>query len=120
MIWKTPLLIAASAFTLALANTAAALPPGEAVTNIPRADQIINWRALDNQRVIVDLKSQNTYLLTLKHQCFGLSWAQNVSVTMSNNTIWAGFDAIKADGLQCPIDSISRVGRKDILEPKTR
>jgi hypothetical protein len=39
---------------------------------------------------------------------------------MSNNTIWAGFDAIKADGLQCPIDSISRVGRKDILEPKTR
>ena len=27
----------------------------------------------------------------------------------SNNTIWAGFDTIRADGLRCPIDQIWRL-----------
>jgi hypothetical protein len=35
---------------------------------------------------------------------------------MSNNTIWAGFDAIKADGLQCPIDRINKVSAAELLK----
>lgn len=113
------LLIAAGALCATLASGAIALPPesqsGEPVDNIPQAHQILDWQPLDDQHVLVNLPSQNAYLLTLKHQCFGLSWAQNITVTMSNNTIWAGFDAIKADGLQCPIDRISKMSAKDIL-----
>jgi hypothetical protein len=77
-----------------------ALPPetnGESVRSIPNADGIRGWSHLDNQRVLLNLDEKHTYLLTLKHQCHGLTWAQNVTVTMSNNTIWAGFDAIEAD-----------------------
>jgi len=107
-----------------LSSTALALPPAnhhsELVRSIPDAHQISDWTPLDNQRVIVNVNAADTYLLTLKQQCYGLGWAQNISVTMSNNTIWAGFDAIKADGRQCPIDSISRVSASQLLEMQSR
>ena len=86
--------------------------PGESVQSIPQADRIVDWTFVDGQRVLVNV-SQNSYLLTLKHQCHGLSWAQNVSVSMSNNTIWAGFDTIRADGLRCPIDQIWRLDDRE-------
>jgi hypothetical protein len=96
-----------------------AMPPeisGESVRSIPDADGISDWAPLDNQRVLVNLDEKNSYLLTLKHQCHGLAWAQNISVSMSNNTIWAGFDAIEADGRACPIDSIERIDPRRLLE----
>ena len=97
-----------------------AMPPellGEDVRSIPDADGIIGWSHVDNQRVLVNLDQQSAYLLTLKHQCHGLAWAQNVTVTMSNNTIWAGFDAIRADGRACPIHSIRKLDPASLLEP---
>jgi hypothetical protein len=99
----------------------AAMPPelsGEVVKSIPGADAISGWSRLDDQRVLVNLDEKSTYLLTLKHQCHGLAWAQNVTVTMSNNTIWAGFDAIEADGRACPIHSIRKLDPKALLEPE--
>lgn len=96
-----------------------AMPPelsGEAVLSIEAGNGISRWSQIDNQRVLVNLDEQSAYLLTLKHQCHGLAWAQNVAVTMSNNTIWAGFDAIKADGLDCPIDRIEKIDPRDLLE----
>lgn len=92
----------------------ATLPEGVAVRSIENADAISSWSHIDNQRVLVSLDEKDTYLLTLKHQCHGLAWAQNVTVTMSNNTIWAGFDEILADGLACPIHSIQRIDPKDL------
>lgn len=82
--------------------------PGVPVQSIPQADRITDWTTVDGQRVMVN-NAQNSFLLTLKHQCHGLAWAQNVTVSMSNNTIWAGFDAIRADGQQCPIERIWRM-----------
>ena len=99
---------------------ALAMPPealnGEPVQSIAGANGIRGWSHIDNQRVLVELDQQSTYLLTLKHQCHGLAWAQNVTVTMTNNTIWAGFDAIQADGLACPIGRIEKVDSKKLLE----
>jgi len=104
----------ALAALLGLMSSAAAvaMPPelnGEAVQNIEAANGISGWSHIDNQRLLVNVDQKSTYLLTLKHQCHGLAWAQNVSVTMSNNTIWAGFDAVRADGLACPIESIKKI-----------
>ena len=100
-------------------SIALAMPPeeinGEPVQSIEGADGIRGWSHIDNQRVLVELDQQSTYLLTLKHQCHGLAWAQNVTVTMTNNTIWAGFDAIQADGLACPISRIEKVDPKEQL-----
>lgn len=107
------------AATLFAGNEAQAMPPelkGERVQHIEAADGISGWEHIDNQRVLVNVDEKSTFLLTLKHQCHGLAWAQNVSVTMSNNTIWAGFDAIRADGLACPIDRIEKIDPKTLLD----
>ena len=113
-------IIAAIGMVAALTTgTVLAIPPeisGESVQSIPGADGISDWAPLDNQRVLVNLDEKNSYLLTLKHQCHGLAWAQNISVSMSNNTIWAGFDAIQADGRACPIDSIHKVDPRKLLD----
>jgi hypothetical protein len=121
---KTPLnrYLGASLLLLCSSQTSFALPPeghGESVRSIPDAQQISAWTTIDNQRVVINVNATDTYLLTLKQQCHGLGWAQNITVTMSNNTIWAGFDEIKADGLQCPIDRISRVSANDLLNLQT-
>ncbi|MGE0622242.1 MAG: DUF6491 family protein [Pseudomonadales bacterium] len=99
---------------LAAPGALATLPEGVPVRSIENADDISGWSHIDNQRVLLSLNETNTYLLTLKHQCHGLAWAQNVTVTMSNNTIWAGFDEIQADGLACPIHSIQKLDPKDL------
>jgi hypothetical protein len=80
------------------------------VRSIESADRISGWEQLDEQHVVLQLNAEDHYLITLKSRCLGLNWAQNVGVTMSNNTIWAGFDAITADGNQCEIELINPVG----------
>lgn len=99
---------------LAAPGAMATVVQGEPVRSIEGADTISGWSQIDSQRVLLNLNEKNTYLLTLKHQCHGLAWAQNVTVTMSNNTIWAGFDEIHADGLACPIHSIQKIDPKDL------
>jgi hypothetical protein len=112
------LTVCAMAVTL-WASTALGISPesaGEPVASIPGANSINGWSTLDNQQVLVNLDEQNVYLLKLKHQCHGLGWAQDISVSMSNNTIWAGFDAIRADGRICPIHSIRKLSPEALLE----
>ncbi len=118
--------------SLAYALPSAALPPadnssellniganlGETVLSISKANRISDWEQIDAQHVVLSLSPDERYLLTLKRQCGGLSWAQNIGVTMSNNTIWAEFDAVTTDGLQCPIERINRVTFKQVDEPK--
>jgi hypothetical protein len=77
------------------------------VSSIPAADRIEGWARVDDTRVVLEVSPQTRYLLTLRQQCIGLGFARNVSVTMSNNTIYAGFDAITADGEQCEIRTIN-------------
>ncbi len=86
---------------------------GESVLSISSANRISDWEHIDAQHVVLSLADER-FLLTLKRQCGGLSWAQNIGVTMTNNTIWVGFDAVTTDGLQCPIERINRVTRKQV------
>ncbi len=114
--------------SLAYALPSTALPPaddssealnlGESVLSISKANRISDWEPIDAQHVVLSLSRDERYLLTLKRQCGGLRWAQNIGVTMSNNTIWVEFDAVTTDGLQCPIERINRVTREQVDQLK--
>ncbi len=114
--------------SLAYSLPSVALPPpdatdevlnlGEAVLSITSANRISDWEPIDAKHVVLSLSPDERYLLTLKRKCGGLSWAQHIGVTMSNNTIWAEFDAVTTDGLQCPIERINRVTREQVDELK--
>jgi len=108
----TPRLISIVCATLAAgcALTSLALPLRAPVRSIESANQISGWEQVDNQHVVLRFSPQDQYLLTLRNPCLGLNWGRNVGVTMSNNTIWAGFDAITVDGNQCEIETIHPLG----------
>lgn len=103
-----------AALAVFLVPSALALPPvqpdsaarqllGEPVTNIPTADEVRDFELLDAAHVMLSKDEEQRYLLTLDRECFGLRWARHVGVTTSDNTIWAGFDALTADGEACSI-----------------
>ena len=100
-----------------VASSVLALPPvqpdpaalqglGEPVTSIPTADEVRDFELLDEAHVMLSKDEEQRYLLTLDRDCFGLRWARHVGVTTSDNTIWAGFDALTADGEACSIREI--------------
>lgn len=83
--------------------------PGLPVKKIRSASEIDSWQAVDQRRVLVSLSASRKYLLTLNRQCPRLDSARSVGVSSSNNTIYAGFDYITADGQRCSIKSISKL-----------
>ncbi len=113
-----PATLAATLVLLGL--PAAALPPAEAdpvalmaagqpVSSIPAAGRVTDFQTLDDAHVVLSTGAETRYLLTLGQDCVGLRWARHVGVTASDDTIWAGFDALTADGEACPIQAIHRV-----------
>ena len=118
-LWKSRSRRGLLAAAVVLAAPLAALPPsapdlsslaqtGHPVASIPTADSVRDFRPLDGAHVML-ATDEHRYLLTLNRECVGLRWARHVGVTASDNTIWAGFDALTADGEACPIREIHRV-----------
>ena len=83
-----------------------AYTPGQDVGEIRFADQIDQWTVIDERHVILSIKDHAKYLVTFRAPCQGLRFARNVGVSSSNNTVYAGFDRVIADGLPCPIATI--------------
>ena len=108
-----------AALIIALSAPLAALPPslpdpaevvrtGEPVASIPTAGGVSAYQPLDGEHVMLE-SGDDRYVLTLNRECVGLRWARHVGVTVSDNGIWAGFDALTADGRACPIREIHRL-----------
>ncbi|MDA1075181.1 MAG: DUF6491 family protein [Proteobacteria bacterium] len=84
-------------------------PAGEAVTSIPNAGQILAFSTLDQKRVEISTQDNRQYILTLNSNCQRLPNARHVAISATNDTIWAGFDYITADGMQCRIGTIQKL-----------
>ncbi|MEM9622760.1 MAG: DUF6491 family protein [Pseudomonadota bacterium] len=67
------------------------------------------WHALDLRRVILRFDPEQNYLLTLTRDCHGLTYADHLGVSTSNNAIYAGFDYVSADNNKCAISTISKL-----------
>jgi hypothetical protein len=121
---RTFKLMGCGVLAIAVSMTAVALPPvqdaeklvraGQPVPSIPTAGGIAGFTTLDDEHVMLSLADNQHYLLTLNRECFGLRWARHVGVTVSDNAIWAGFDALTADGAACPIREIHLVHAGDL------
>jgi len=87
-----------------------ALPPSARdVDRIPMINNLSTWQAIDERRVVLTLSPEQSYLLTLSRDCPSLVYAARLGVSASNNTVYAGFDYITADGESCTINSIERL-----------
>ncbi len=102
------LALAAVAVTIAAPGLTITLV-GEPVAKIYYADQIDGFKHIDARHLVLNVGPEGNYLLKFQNDCYRLRYADHVGVSASNNTIYAGFDYVTADGFQCPIQSIERV-----------
>ncbi len=86
-----------------------ALPAGKEVRNIPAANTLTDWRALDKRHLLLQFTPERRYRVRLSTTCVNLTWADQLGISRSNNTIWAGFDYVLADGRQCSIERIEQL-----------
>jgi len=84
---------------------------GTEVDSIKNIERISDWQTLDTQHLTLRVNNAQSYLLTLQDPCEYLRGARIVGVSMTNQEIWADYDYIAADGRECRIDSITRLGR---------
>jgi len=110
------LLTAAPAFPLPESSRDKGLPDvrtlledGIPVQQIPAARSAADFTTVDVSHVLLSTDGDVRYLLTLNRACPELRWARHVGVTASDNRIWAGFDALTADGQACQIQQIHRL-----------
>lgn len=94
-------------------DAATLLRSSERVSSIPGASDVLDFQTLDNAHVMLSTPGDRRYLLTLNRECVGLRWARHVGVTASGDTIWAGFDALTADGEACQIREIHLLHTED-------
>ena len=91
-----------------------AMPPvGAPVDKIPWISNVTTWQALDSRRLVVSLNAKQNYLVTLNKDCRALPSASHLGVSASNNTVYAGFDYITADGERCHIKTINQLSHAE-------
>ena len=106
-------LAAALAVTIALAHSSVAMTPvGSAVDKIDLVAGLNTWEVLDERRLVLSLGDTQNYLVTLSRNCHTLPFATHLGVSASNNTVYAGFDYITADGERCAINTINELSDK--------
>lgn len=113
----TALFLAVPAFTLTKSIPAAPttlartlLETATPVQQIPAARSAGDLTTVDLTHVLLSTADEVRYMLTLNRDCPELRWARHIGITASGNTIWAGFDALTADGQACQIREIHRLG----------
>ena len=109
------------AVTLLLIGTSAAAmksQPGLPVKKIKFANQIETWEVIDRQHLLVSLSATRNYLLKLRQNCRSLNASSHLGISSSNNTVYAGFDYITANGQRCSIQSINKLSKAELASLK--
>jgi len=112
--FKYALIFAAA---LVMSQSASAIAPiGSAVDKIDLMGGLSTWEALDEKHLVLSLESKQNYLVTLSKSCHALPFATHLGVSASNNTVYAGFDYITADGERCAINTINELSHQQRSE----
>jgi len=105
--WTSLALLSSLSLTVSAATPK---PTGTDVDSIRGIEYLTDWTTIDTQHLTLRVNHAEQYLLTLQDPCDYLRGAQLVGVSMTNQEIWAEFDHIAADGHECRIERITRLG----------
>jgi hypothetical protein len=85
-----------------------------------RISQPPAWLALDEQRLVLWLASDEAYLLELDLACPGLLSMPRLDLETFSTKLRSGQDAVKVAGRRCPIAAIKRLSAGRIPKPPRR
>lgn len=67
------------------------------------------WEPISPDQLVVWTDLNDAYLITVFHPCTDLMFARRIGLTSSGDTVYAHFDAVKAEGWKCMIKTIQPV-----------
>ncbi|MGH8290459.1 MAG: DUF6491 family protein [Steroidobacteraceae bacterium] len=67
------------------------------------------WEPISPDQLVVWTDINDAYLITVFHPCVDLMFARRIGLTSSGDTVYAHFDAVKAQGWRCMIKTIQPV-----------
>jgi hypothetical protein len=67
------------------------------------------WEPISPDQLVVWTDINDAYLITVFHPCTDLMFARRIELTSSGDTVYAHFDAVKAQGWRCMINTIQPV-----------
>jgi len=82
---------------------------GKPVDHFTRLTHYDGWEPISRNELVVWTDINQAYLITVFSPCTDLMFARRIGVTSSANTVYAHFDAVRADGWRCQIDTIRPV-----------
>jgi Family of unknown function (DUF6491) len=68
-----------------------------------------SWAPISPDQLVVWTDINDAYLITVFHPCTNLMFARRIGLSPSGGTIYAHFDAVRADGWKCTINTIRPV-----------
>lgn len=77
--------------------------------------RLYSWSELDQQRLILNVTPSRPYLITFKHKCSELDFANAIEVKNSGSLLLANFDYIRVSGQMsdnCYIDTIHQLTKE--------
>jgi hypothetical protein len=67
------------------------------------------WEPISRNQLVVWTDINRAYLITVAPPCTDLMFARRIGLTSSADTVYAHFDAVRAEGWRCIIDKIQPV-----------
>ncbi len=81
--------------------------------------RLYSWQAIDDERLIVQTKPKQGYLLTLFSPCFDLDFQHSIGLSSFGNTVSAGFDRVLlANKQSCRIKTIQPIDIKELNQAR--
>jgi hypothetical protein len=68
-----------------------------------------SWTPISPDQLVLWTDINDAYLITVFHPCTDLMFARRIGLSPSGGTIYAHFDAVRADGWRCLIDTIQPI-----------
>lgn len=82
-----------------------------------RTTQSSKWLVLDEKRVVFWVLNEEAYMLNLMQTCPGLLNAEKIKLESFSTKVRAGHDGIVFGGQRCLIESITKLGGKNLPKP---
>jgi uncharacterized protein DUF6491 len=82
---------------------------GQPVDHFTWLTRYDGWEPISHYQLVVWTDINQAYLIRVFSPCTDLMFARRIGLTSSANTVYAHFDAVRADGWRCQIDTIQPV-----------
>ena len=93
---------------------------GKPVDHLTWLTSYNGWEPISPDQLVVWTDLNDAYLITVFHPCTDLMFARRIGLSSSGDTVYAHFDAVRAEGWRCMIKTIQPVDYRRMQQDQRR